>query len=147
MIEVTDNWDTAAKKWAAIDAQRAFRTVMAEIGPLVRTRLREKAPVAKVNGGRFKNTIRSRPIFAGSTAKIEFYSNLPYAQYIINDTTPHLIKARRARALYWPSASHPTFKVNHPGTRANDFAHKVGEEMKEELEMLFTEKFRALFSL
>ena len=29
------------------------------------------------------------------------------------------------KALYWPGAAHPVRKVNHPGSKANDFMGRI----------------------
>jgi hypothetical protein len=39
-----------------------------------------------------------------------------YATDVELGTSPHVIKPRFKRALYWPGADHPVAKVNHPGT-------------------------------
>lgn len=44
-------------------------------------------------------------------------SHTPYARWIEYGTRPHYIYPRRARALWWPTAGWPRWRVYHPGTR------------------------------
>lgn len=50
--------------------------------------------------------------------------NVPYALFVINGTSPHLIYPVDAQSLYWPGLGHPMPKgrpVEHPGTSPNDY--------------------------
>ena len=136
-MEVSSNWGSVADRWAAIEIQAKFRTWMDSIGPPTQEMLRAKAPKGKVNGGRFASTIRYRPVFASRTKTLNFYSRLSYAPYIINDTAPHRIVPRHAKALMWPGAAHPVrygsdgqLGVQHPGTKANTFAEELVPEIR-----------------
>lgn len=55
--------------------------------------------------------------------------DVTYGEFVIEGTPPHVIRARRGRALRfnWPKAGGVVFfaKVNHPGTTANPFFSQV----------------------
>ena len=44
-----------------------------------------------------------------------------YATDVEMGTSPHVIKPRFKRALYWEGADHPVARVNHPGTRPQPY--------------------------
>lgn len=44
-------------------------------------------------------------------------AHTPYAPYIEYGTRPHYIYPRRAKALWWPTAGFPRWRVYHPGNR------------------------------
>ncbi len=48
-----------------------------------------------------------------------------HAIYVIMGTDPHPILPVNKKALYWPGAEHPVRRVEHPGTRANDYIADV----------------------
>jgi len=48
-------------------------------------------------------------------------TNLKYARMVHDGTRPHVITARKAKALFWPGARHPVRSVRHPGTKARPF--------------------------
>lgn len=123
MIDVKSNWGSARAKWAAIKIQPELRKWAEEVSPEIEAALKAKAPVAKVNGGRFRQTIRSQVTFTATETKLEAFSRLSYAKYIIEGTSAHEIVPRHARALHFNDvfAKH----VNHPGTKPNKFAEEV----------------------
>ncbi len=55
--------------------------------------------------------------------------DVTYGEFVIQPTRPHVIRAKRGRALRfnWPKAGGVVFfaKVNHPGTRPNPFFSQV----------------------
>ena len=69
--------------------------------------------------GRLKSSVK--PIQAravGDTLECGISANTEYAA--IHEyggrTSPHVIEPRTAGALFWPGASHPVKRVNHPGS-------------------------------
>jgi hypothetical protein len=112
-------WSVLAARWAD------------EVGPLVRTAIKEKAPEGKGPGaGRLKRSIRYQRhlLGGGSRVSLEFTANTPYAGFVLRGTPPHEIRPNAARMLHWTeSDGHGRFArvVHHPGTRANKFPERA----------------------
>lgn len=116
-------WTVAAVTWSD------------EVGPMVRTELKHRAPVGKrtPRPGRYRDSIRySRRTLAGVGVKIDFTANTPYAPYVTDGTRPHEISAVAARALHWTDGSGGHFAkvVQHPGTKPNPFAREAVRHME-----------------
>lgn len=130
------SWAKTATTWAD------------EVGPLVRSALKDKAPVGKgERAGRLRDAIRyERATNLGEgLVTLTFASNTPYTRYVIDGTRPHLITAKAARALRWqwyghaPGAIAFAKSVHHPGTKPNPF----NERAVFPLTGMLHEKFRA----
>ena len=48
-------------------------------------------------------------------------ANTKYAEGVEKGTRPHIIRAKKKKALYWQGANHPVKVVNHPGSRAKPY--------------------------
>ena len=110
------SWAEAAGEWVG------------EVGPLALEALRQAAPVGQGPGaGRLRASIREDREVAESTATITFTAEVPYADYVVDGTAPHLIQPRSAQALHWTGPNGSVFAkvVHHPGTRANDFPSRA----------------------
>lgn len=64
----------------------------------------------------------------------EIAARSPYALYVEDDTKPHEIRARRAKALHWQEGGADRFAraVQHPGTKGQPFmgpAHNKAERV------------------
>ena len=107
-----------------------FKTIAAawgaEVTPIVERALKAKAPVAKENGGRLRESIRHKQLNGGGLT-VTFYTEVPYAKYVLDGTRPHEIRPRTAKALHWKGAGGDVFAqvVNHPGTKANKFPERA----------------------
>lgn len=108
-------WRAAAGRWAA------------EVEPLALEALRSRAPVAPVNGGRLRDSIRPSRHVTGSSVRLEYGTSTPYAPYVLHGTQAHIIRARNARSLRWVQAGENRFakQVRHPGTRPNPFPERA----------------------
>lgn len=117
-------WMTAATRY------------MDEAGVLVRTRLREEAPVKT---GRLKRSIRYSRRTTASVVRGEFKAHTPYAGYVVDGTKAHPIQAKAARSLHWKTGGtdHFALRVNHPGTRANPFHLRTMRSLRPALQVLF----------
>lgn len=89
---------------------------MIEAAEVIKTSLRATAPKGKT--GRLRESITWRR----SPGEVRFLADA-VAKYVIEGTRPHVIRPRRARALHWQQAGEDIFamRVNHPGTKSNDF--------------------------
>jgi len=56
----------------------------------------------------------------------------PHALFVILGTKPHTIKGKPY--LSWKGAKHPVKKVNHPGTKPNDYMKKSIPAIKTRIE-------------
>lgn len=107
-----DAWKTAARVWAA------------DVGPMVKKELQAKAPVAAVNGGGLRKSIKYRTKVLASRAEMTFTA-VDYARFVIDGTVAHDIRPRAKKALWWEGAQHPVPMVHHPGTKPNDFVRRA----------------------
>ena len=117
-----------------------------EIGPLVRSALKAKAPIAKegTGAGRLRQSIRYERNTRAGGVSASFYTTVPYAKYVIEGTSPHIIRARAARALHWKDAGGARFarQVNHPGTKPNPFPNEAVEPLIPVIQKRFAEILR-----
>lgn len=112
-------------------AVRLAQTVTADIT----NDLRRGAPVVT---GDLYSSIQGRYQVSPDRVVMDFTAEAPYAQYVVEGTRPHPIRARNARALsfYWPKLGGQAFfkSVQHPGTRANPFWDDVFGQARRYLE-------------
>lgn len=59
---------------------------------------------------------------------LRWFPTASYAPYVEFGTAPHVILPKDKKALYWPGAAHPVSKVNHPGTKPNQFMERIIEQ-------------------
>lgn len=52
-------------------------------------------------------------------------------------TKPHVILPKNKLALYWPGAQHPVKKVNHPGSKGQDYMGKIVQLSQDEINAEF----------
>lgn len=85
---------------------------------ILQNRLVDACPVSPDQGGTMRDSIEVR--VDGTTVSVVV--GVDYASFTREDTEPHIIRARRGRALrfFWPKVGPPQprfyAKVNHPGT-------------------------------
>lgn len=60
-------------------------------------------------------------------------SNVSYAEIIHKGSRPHVILPRNKQALFWKGARHPVRRVQHPGTKPNQFMITVFRGMHAEI--------------
>ncbi|VAX27385.1 Phage capsid and scaffold [hydrothermal vent metagenome] len=69
----------------------------------------------------------------------------PNAAILEFGSRPHVIEAKDKNTLFWPGASSPVKKVNHPGTPAFNVLGSAVEEGLESLGGLFQQKLSEQF--
>lgn len=69
-----------------------------------------------------------------------------YGVYVHEGTAPHIIRPRRARALYWKGARHPVRQVAHPGTRPRPFLREAAVATQGQIQRHFDRAARAIES-
>lgn len=73
-----------------------------------------------------------------TTGILRWFPTASYAPYVEFGTKPHVIEPKEAKALYWPGAEHPVKRVNHPGTRANQFMERIVAAAQPDIDTTFT---------
>ncbi|MFN2636906.1 MAG: HK97 gp10 family phage protein [Gemmatimonadaceae bacterium] len=57
-----------------------------------------------------------------------------YGAAIEFGSEPHVIKAKNAKALFWPGAEHPVKQVNHPGNAPQPYMRPAFEQAVEPID-------------
>lgn len=78
-----------------------------------------------------------------TTGMLRWFPTASYAPFVEFGTAPHTILPKDKKALFWPGAAHPVRKVNHPGTKPNEFMERIVSESQEEI----NEQFGAALNL
>lgn len=81
-----------------------------------------------VKTGTLRRSITSKVEQGGNRGVIG--TNLTYARAVHDGTKPHLIRPKRAKALFWKGAKHPVRVVRHPGTKANAFMTRTAARLR-----------------
>ena len=93
------------------------------------------APVKKAEGAPLKRSgmlWQSIRVVSVSNTDVVVGTDRLYAAVHQLGGRPHVIRARNAKALYWPGAKHPVVKVNHPGVPARPFFPFIGDQMSDQ---------------
>ena len=69
---------------------------------------------------------------------LRWFPTAEYAPYVQFGTKPHVILPKNKLALYWKGAAHPVARVNHPGTKPNDFMGRILESSQPGIDAIFT---------
>lgn len=72
-----------------------------------------------------------------TTGVLRWFPTASYAPYVEFGTKPHTILPRDKKALYWPGAAHPVRRVNHPGSKPNDFMGRILSTSQPEIDQAF----------
>lgn len=131
----------AASAFAGITGATIETRIIMRTGErIILDALKTEAPVKT---GALRDSITSRssgPQGAG------FYG-LYYGEYVVHGTRPHIIMPSVKKALYWPGARHPVRRVNHPGTKPNDFVRRAVMKAEPALRTLMVENGRVMLRL
>lgn len=85
---------------------------------------RKAREVAPVRTGNLRGSVSHRPATGSdSVARHDVIASAKYASFVSEGTRPHLIVARRKRALHFFVGGREVFtqRVRHPGTKPNPF--------------------------
>lgn len=77
---------------------------------------KERAPW-KDRTAHARQSINSRAERSGSGVTISIAHGVRYGRYLEMGTSPHEIRPKNKKALYWNGASHPVRLVHYPGTQ------------------------------
>lgn len=86
------------------------------------TLMREEAPEDK---GAFKKRLGFKTFVSSNTAGFRVHMPQPLGNFIVKGTSPHIIRPKRKKALWWEGAKHPVKLVRHPGTKENKFVGRA----------------------
>lgn len=93
--------------------------------------LAEMQRIAPVRTGKVLLSLRTQRRRGARGPAVDIHAGVPgltnYLGYILRGTPPHIIRARRRKALRFIGSRGVTFarQVHHPGTRANDFMSRA----------------------
>jgi hypothetical protein len=73
-----------------------------------------------------------------TTLSGRWFPRASYAPYVEFGTKPHVILPKDKKALSWPGAAHPVARVNHPGTKPNDFMGRIVAAAQPDINAMFT---------
>lgn len=110
-------WDEAQAQAVIAAGKRAVKRVGELFVADFWGNLREDAPV---DHGRLAGSFQLR----GGDGEWHIVSGVEYAMAVWKGSKPHVILPRIKKALFWAGANHPVMKVNHPGTKPNDFVER-----------------------
>lgn len=117
-----------------LDADEQAATIayrrMDDLGDRIVRNAKRRSPVRT---GNLRSSITHRTTLeVGTRVRLSVSANARYAGWVHNGTAPHVIRARRAKALhfYWPRVGGWVFRksVNHPGNAANPFLQDAVDE-------------------
>lgn len=89
---------------------------------------------APVDTGNLKNSIGVD--IDGDGMGFEAGPTAAYGAAVEYGTEPHVIRAKNAKALFWPDAEHPVKKVNHPGNAPQPYMRPAFERAIESVDKL-----------
>jgi hypothetical protein len=122
------DWPAAAASWAET------------VTPTALAMMRANAPFRT---GYLREHISARTEASAGQVMVVLYTTVPYTRFIIGGTRPHVIEPRNAKALRWIAHSGhggPVFakRVQHPGTKPDDFPARAIEPLTPMLLSRFT---------
>lgn len=107
----------------------AKQTAMQRAVLVVEAQAKRESPVKT---GTLRRSITSRVERGGDRGVVG--THLRYARSVHDGSRPHIIRPKRAKALFWRGARHPVTSVNHPGNRANPFFVRALERVRPQVE-------------
>jgi hypothetical protein len=110
------------------ELNRLARGNVSDVADQVVARAKALAPVET---GRLRASIRKTPAFSSRGPLFRVEATVDYAQYVENDTRPHVIKARNAKVLRFKVGGRVVYAklVHHPGTKGQHFMAKAVQQV------------------
>lgn len=90
--------------------------------------------IVRVDTSNLKNSIG--PDFDDDGMGFEAGPTANYGAAIEYGSEPHVIKAKNAKALFWPDAEHPVKQVNHPGNAPYPYMRPAFEKALEPIDQV-----------
>ena len=130
--------DTSEIDKFVIDLKDTSENIRSDVQKLLKKsgfNIEAKAKLNITNNGSVKTGHLRRGITTdvGNMEVTIHTSNVKYARGVEEGTSPHVIRAKNKKALYWKGAKHPVKSVRHPGSRAKPFLIPAFEKEKEVL--------------
>ena len=128
--------DTSEIDKFVIDLKDASENIRSDVQKVLKKsgfNIEAKAKLNITNNGSVKTGHLRRGITTdvGNMEVTVHTSNIKYARGVEEGTSPHIIRAKNKKALYWKGAKHPVKSVRHPGSRAKPFLMPAFEKEKE----------------
>lgn len=122
-----------SSKLDGFDATAAMAEWAKAWARLVTAELASEAPVGNGDGaGRLRDSIGEPAIETGAgRVSMTWTSDVPYAGFVLEGTSPHPIYPKNVRALHWDDVF--AMHVNHPGTKPNPFPRLAIDHLLPEL--------------
>jgi hypothetical protein len=143
VIRLTASWSGGSSPLDTFNLSKALIEWADEVGPAIRTQLKEKTPVYQAPaadplpapGGRMRDSETYTRSSGAAAVTMNFVAHVPYARYVVRPTVPHEIHAVAARYLHYYDdvAEHFARRVLHPGTAGNPFPRLVLDDMHDEI--------------
>lgn len=86
---------------------------------------KQEAPVKR---GTLRRSITSRAERGGDRGVVG--TNAKHARPVHEGSKKHIIRPKKAKALFWKGARHPVKLVRHPGNKANPFLKRAGQRLR-----------------
>lgn len=111
---------------------------------LVTTELAGEAPIGEGDSsGALRDSIGPPAIEAGAgRVSMTWTSDVPYAGFVIEGTSPHPIYPKNVRALHWDDVF--ALHVNHPGTQPNPFPQRAIDHLLPEMTSSLADLFKEI---
>lgn len=133
-----------SSKLDGFDATAAMAEWAKKWANLVTAELAGEAPVGEgENSGALRDSIGAPSIEAGAgRVSMTWTSDVPYAGFVIEGTSPHPIYPKNVKALHWDDVF--ALHVNHPGTQPNPFPQRAIDRLLPEMTASLADLFEEL---
>lgn len=96
---------------------------------------RSLTPIGKGAGS---SRLKGATDYTVKDGNLRIGNNVEYAIFVEKDTKPHIIRPKKAKALYWKGAGHPRKIVHHPGTKAQPFLEPLITDYNDQIMGILT---------
>lgn len=98
--------------------------------------MRDQAPVSdKPDSGRLRDSLYARRFTTPFSVTLDWQSSAPYANFVRDGTSPHMIVPVAADVLHWVDSGGDVFSAfaDHPGMEGNDFVAMAYDRVRAEI--------------
>lgn len=123
-------------KWATAASEAADR-----IAPTIRDALKVAAPYAPGGGHKhLRDSFTWKRETSTETMRLTFFAGVPWARYVLEGTSAHVVRPRAARALHWDDVF--SMSAHIPAHPANHFPDKAWRSVAEVVKAEFASSIR-----
>ncbi len=120
--------------------------ILFESVTVAKDRVRSELRKPNSRTGRYLHSIHAQAVKTPFQVMGKIASNHPQAAVIEFGSRPHVIEAKDKSTLFWPGASFPAKKVNHPGTPAFKVLGQAVEQGLQNIQRDFQQNLARKFS-